>query len=130
VLKRYVAHQYSDMELFGGFSNETEEVLSTLILERVFSGEQQDYLTWQDAAPEAGRLLWEAKTERIKLSDFAEEFFRRLAQRLGHAMLLKKGELHRLVDYVESQSIATEVRAKLDLLLETFKASSEHEETR
>lgn len=130
VLKSYVADQYVDMELFGGFANETEEVLSALILERVFSGEQQDYQTWQEAAPEAGRLLWEAKTERLKLSDFAEEFFRRLAQRLGHAMLLKKGELHRLVDYVEPKSIAAEVRTKLDLLLEIFKASSEHEESR
>ena len=130
VLKQYVADQYSDTPLFAGLAAEGEEVLSSLILERVFSGEEQDYQTWRNASADARRLLWEAKTERQKLSDFAEEFFRRLAKNLGHAMLMKKGELHRLVDYVDPQSIPAEVGAKLDLLQEIFKCSREHKETR
>ena len=130
VLKSYVADQYSAVPLFSGYAAESEEVLSTLILERVFSGQEQDYQTWQNASPDAGRLLWEAKTERIKLSDFAEEFFRRLAEKQGHAMLMKKGEFHRLVDYVDPQSIPAEVGAKLDLLQEIFRCSLELEETR
>ncbi|MFZ4627134.1 MAG: ATP-dependent nuclease [Blastocatellia bacterium] len=130
VLKSYVADQYSAVPLFNGYAAESEEVLSTLILERVFSGQEQDYQTWQNASPDAGRLLWEAKTERIKLSDFAEEFFRRLAEKQGHAVLMKKGEFHRLVDYVDPQSIPAEVGAKLDLLQEIFRCSLELEETR
>jgi len=130
VLKNYVADQYSAVSLFSGYAAEAEAVLSTLILERVFSGEEQDYQTWQNASPDAGRLLWEAKTERIKLSDFAEEFFRRLAEKQGHAMLMKKGEFHRLVNYVDPQSIPAEVGAKLDLLQEIFRCSLGLEETR
>ncbi len=64
-------------------------------------------------------MIWNSKTERLKMSDFAEEFFRRLAQRLGHAMLLRKGELHRLVAYAEPTSIPAEVSEKLNLLLDT-----------
>ena len=68
------------------------------------------------------RLVWEAKTERCKLSILAEDFFRYLAQRLGGAMLLTKGELHRLVPYAElSNKAQVEVRSKLDLLSELFR---------
>ena len=125
VLKRYVAEQYRDFELFGGHSDTTEEVLSELILERVFSGEQQDYQAWRNAPTDTERLVWQATTDRLKLSDFAEEFFRRLAAKLGSPMLLKKGELHRLVAYSDPKTIAQEVSAKLDLLLELFKNAQE-----
>jgi len=124
VLKNYVRDAYSDMSLFGGFADEAGEVLAALILERVFAGEESDYQTWQDAAPDASRLLWISRTERIKLSDFAEEFFRRLAGRLGHAMLLKKGDLHRLVAYAEPGGIPNEVRDKLDMLQRLFEGAN------
>jgi len=129
VLKNYVTDKYSDIPLFGSYSDDADEVLSGLILERVFAGAQDDYKTWREATPDVARLLWTAKTERLKLSDFAEEFFRRLADKLGHAMLLKKGELHRLVDYVEPKSIGEEVYDKLDLLQDIFGHARKHEET-
>ena len=65
-------------------------------------------------------MIWDTKTERLKMSDFAEEFFRRLAKRLGHAMLLRKGELHQLVPLSDPASIPGEVRDKLDLLQNLF----------
>lgn len=120
VLKQYARHAYSELPLFGQFENEAAEVLDSLILERVFSGRARDFKTWQGLEPDAARLVWEARTERIKLSDFAEEFFRRLADRLGHAMLLRKGDLHRLVEFTDPASIPEEVTAKLDLLAELF----------
>lgn len=67
--------------------------------------------------------MWDASTERIKLSRFAEAFFRRLADRLGHAMLLRKGELHRLIALVEPEEIPDEVREKLDLLQALFESA-------
>ena len=73
--------------------------------------------------------MWEARTERIKLSDLAEEFFRRLADRLGHAMLLRKGDLHRLVEFTDPASIPEEVTAKLDLLAELFDKARPGEST-
>ena len=106
VLKQYVKHGYSDLPLFVElFASESDEVLDALILERVFSGRASDFATWQGLDVDAARLLWEARTERIKLSDFAEAFFRRVAERLGHAMLLRKGDLHQLVNFVDPQSI-------------------------
>jgi hypothetical protein len=116
VLRAFVADHYRDMPLFDAFRTQTDEVLDELILERVFGSRQADCTTWRNAGADAARLLWEARTERVKLSDFAEEFFRRLAQKLGHAMLLRKGELHRLVRFVDAASIPPEVGEKLDLL--------------
>ena len=121
VLRRQVAEHYKDLPLFlGEIRGISEEVLDALILERVFDGRDADFDTWKTARADAARLLWEARTERVKLSDFAEEFFRRLAERLGHAMLLRKGELHQLVRFVDPASIPAEVSEKLDLLEALF----------
>ncbi|MFN7835908.1 MAG: ATP-dependent nuclease [Burkholderiaceae bacterium] len=123
VLRAYACSYYEDLELFGGFRQEIEIVLDELILEQVFDDVKADFQAWKNAATEVARLLWEAKTERRKLSVFAEEFFRRLAQQLSGQMLLKKGELHRLVSCVNPQAIASEVTEKLDLLADLFRAS-------
>ena len=124
VLRAFVAHAYRDLPLFGRFRRETDEVLDELTLDRVFDGRERDFLTWKGMDPDAARLLWEARTERLKLSDFAEEFFRRLADRLGHAMLLRKRDLHQLVDFVDADAVAAEVSEKLDLLAELFEGTS------
>jgi len=120
VLKAFVADHYRDEPLFAPAQDDMDQVLAELILERVFAGRTQDLETWKGLDANAARLLWEARTERIKLSDFAEEFFRRLAGRLGHAMLLRKGELYRLVDLVDASAIPSEVSEKLDLLSALF----------
>ena len=81
------------------------------------------------AEPAARRLLWLARTERLKLSTFAEDFFRRLAERFGHAMLLRKGELYRLVDLLPAEQIAEEVGVKLDMLKDLFANARREEES-
>jgi len=120
LLRSYAARHYADMELFAGHQQEIDEVLDALVLEQVFDGDGGDFSTWQQLPPDAAQLVWVSKTERRKLSAFAEEFFRRLAHRLGHPMLLKKGELHRLVADAPTASIASEVTEKLDLLAALF----------
>lgn len=120
VLREYARDHYKDLDLFSGFTTEIDEVLDALVLEQVFDGAHADFETWKQSLPQVSRLLWEAKTERRKLSTFAEEFFRRLAQRLGGQMLLKKGELHRLIARVNPQSMAPEVSEKLDRLADLF----------
>lgn len=122
VLRRYALEQYRDMELFSHIPEETESVLQALIIDRVFEGRAEDHAAWQASAADVSRLLWEARTERMKLSAFAEEFFRRLAIRLDSQMLLRKGELHRLVPY--ATHIATEVTEKLDLLETMFRSAA------
>lgn len=128
VLRAHVADHYGDIPLFGAFQEESNQVLDTLIRERVFSGSNEDFATWNAAGSDAARLIWDARTERLKLSDFAEEFFRRLALKLGHAMLIRKGELHRLVRYVDPASLSSEITGKLDLLQALFDAAKPGEE--
>lgn len=127
VLRSYALAHYADLDLFSGFQNEIDAVLDELLLEQLFDGVQADFQAWKSASPEIARVLWEAKTERRKLSSFAEDFFRKLADKLGGQMLLKKGELHRLVPVTQPQNIAPEVREKLDLLNELLVSASSAE---
>ena len=128
VLKRFATNAYSDMPLFGHFDGEINDVLNELILERICSGSTKVFATWQEVKPATAHMLWEISTSNVKLSDFAEEFFRRLADRLGHAMLLRKGELHRLVEFLDPATIPEEVTEKLDLMAELFAAANPGEE--
>lgn len=123
VLRRYAVGDVVAPQLFDASALEVDKVLDALILERVFESIEVDFLAWKQAPSEAARIVWEAKTQRLKLSTFAEDFFRRLAGRVGASMLLKKGELHRLIPMVEPQAIAAEVSEKLDLLHSLFKSA-------
>jgi len=127
VLKRFALEHYQATDLLGGFREEIEAVVGQLILERIFGNMEADFQTYSTSAPEVARLLWEAKTERLKLSDFAEEFFRRLASKLSHPMILRKGELHRLVNHVDPNNIPAEVKEKLDLLQVQFQTARDRD---
>ena len=128
LLKRFAMHSYADLPLFSQFQREIDAVLDELITERVFGGRARDFETWQGLERNAARLLWEARTERVKLSEFAEAFFRRLAAKLGHAMLLRKGEFYRLVNFVEPRELPEEITEKLDLLAVLFAEAAPGEE--
>lgn len=129
-MRQYARSQYPSEDLFAQeIRSAIDQVLDLLLLEQVFNGRQRDFEPWQQAKSDAelARVLWEAKTQQLKLSSFAEEFFRRLAARLGGQMLLTKGELHRLVAVVSTQSIDAEVLEKLELLADLFAASLDGE---
>lgn len=122
LLRRFANSQYSADDLFTAqVRHAIDEALAGTLVEQVFDGNQANYETWRQSPSDAARLIWEAQTERRKLSTVAEEFFRRLAQKAGGSMLLRKGELHRLILHAElSPTGETEVRQKLDLLLPLF----------
>lgn len=123
LLAAYATEAYQDMELFNGHRQAIQEVLDLLTLEQVFGGSEHDFRVYRQAQPEAARLIWETKTERQKLSIFAEEFFRRLAHRISLPMLLRKGELHRLIAKADPAQIPVEVKEKLDLLEKLFRSA-------
>ena len=125
VLRQYALSRFPADDLFMAEQREASDAsLSEVVVELVFDGDKDDFKLWQESPAEARRLVWEAKTERRKLSTLAEEFFRRLAQKHGGAMLLKKGELHGLVALATLTPAAeAEVRAKLDLLEEVFQVA-------
>ena len=125
VLRDFAAAAYKDLPLFDRNRHETDRVLDELVLNRVFDGRVKDFLVWKGMDNEQARLLWEAQTRQLKLSDFAEEFFRRLAAELGHAMLLRKRDLHRLVNFMDPANIAEEVAEKLGLLADLFERARE-----
>lgn len=128
LLRGYALAQYPSDDLFAQQTRQAiDEVLNGLVLEQLFDSIQADFDAWAQANAEVARVLWEAKTERRKLSAFAEEFFRRLAARIGGQMLLRKGELHRLVVHVAPSSIPMEVGEKLDLLANLFRAAAPDE---
>lgn len=120
VLKRYALGGNAAPGLFDASEVEVDEVIDALVLEKVFESIEADFQAWKHAPPDAARIVWEAKTQRLKLSTFAEEFFRMLAGKVGGSMLLTKGELHRLITLVDPKTIVVEVGEKLDLLQTLF----------
>ena len=130
LLRDHALRAYPSDDLFAEEARAAiEETLAEVLTEMVFDGSADDYRAWQQSPADAARLVWEAKSERRKLSTLAEEFFRRLAARLGMPMLLRKGELHRLVAGATlTPATQTEVRAKLDLLAELFESARGHDE--
>jgi len=116
VLRRYAEGKLESLELFSGFRHEIKTALDQLIRERVFANDESAFQTYSTAEFAAAALIWTTSTSRIKLSDFAEEFYRRLGQITGMPMLLRKGELHLLIPLVDPKEIAHEVHEKLDAL--------------
>ncbi len=128
LLLRHCADHYSEASLFDGYSEEVRSVLESEILEFVFDGSVADFSTWRRLSGDAARLLWERSTDRRKLSVFAEEFYRRLSERLGHPMLVRKSGFFRLLPFAERDAIPAEVSEKLDLLKGLFEAGASRAE--
>lgn len=130
LLRDYAYSQYPADDLFAQQARaQVDEVLAETLRDEVFGGSQSDYGTWASSPPDAARLVWEARTERLKLSSLAESFFRRLADRVGGVMLLRKGQLHRLIPYVEIAATAEqEIKEKLNYLQDLFAPAQLHDE--
>ena len=104
-------------------NSQIERILDDLILETVFDGVVADFRVWKRLDRDGSRLLWANATRAKKLSEFAEGFFRRLGAHLGRPMLLRKSDLHRLVEYLDPASIPSEVNDKLDRIEQLFDAA-------
>ena len=107
-----------------------DEILDEMTLEQVFHGNDHDFSTWkalESKEPNAARLVWGAQAAQIKMSEFAEDFFRRLKNRTGQRMLLGKGELYKLIPYIDADSIDPEVSKKLDMLADLFENAKPNE---
>lgn len=131
LLHQYASMQYPTDDLFAEQSRAAiDDALAETLRDKVFDGSQARYDTWRQAPADAAALIWETSTRTRKLSAIAEEFFRQLSMKMGTSMLLKKGELHRLIPNAElSADAETEVRAKLDALQALFEQARQHDET-
>jgi AAA15 family ATPase/GTPase len=117
VLLRYAAHRFSEEGDGELFSNPEvlafKKVIKTMLLERVFNNSGKLLDEYERASVEAKKLMLKS----IKMSDFAEEAFRRYAKEKEQPMLLVKGEFYRLVPFCPVDEIPEEVREKLDLIV-------------
>jgi len=120
ILLKYVESRRDDMGLFAPDNQKARDVIRKLILTDVFTNNEKDMLTWEQATPDAARLIWESKTERIKMSLFAEKFFKQFAEETGQQVLMKKGDFYTLVNFLDVNTIPDEVSEKLNLLKEIF----------
>ena len=113
VLKAFVDNVYEGAPLF---AEHRDEILDGLVRARVFGGRDTDFARWQELSPEAGGQAWDLSTKDSKVSEIAEEYFRRLGAQMGQSTLLTKNDLHRLVAFVDPVAIPGEVSDKLDLV--------------
>lgn len=120
VLEEYTLSRYGDAVPVAELRDEIEVVLDTEIRERVFRGSERDFRIWKGADEVAARLLWDACSERVKVSGVAEAFFRNLAARLSRPVLLRKRDFHELVPFAPRDAIPAEVGEKLALLKSLF----------
>jgi hypothetical protein len=124
ILQKFVAHAGHELGLFAPDPAVVQSLLDEMILNRVFDGNEHDFQTWRLSPPAAASLIWDSKTQYLKLSAFAEDFFRLLGERTGFAMLLTKGELHRLVGFMDVSAIDQEVGSKLSHLEDLFRQAT------
>ncbi len=121
LLISYIEGLQYELGLFAPGRSTAEKVLDELNLERIFNGAHGDFNVWKQSPPDAAKLVWDTKTQYIKMSSIAEEFFNRISKEIGISILLNKGEFHRLVQFANIDTIQQEVKDKLDLLEVIFK---------
>ena len=127
VLRKYVVEHYGASPILCKVEAKIQSVLDALMLERVFNGSEENLNVWKGLKGDQARLLWEALTKGVKLSDFAEEFFRQVAIGIGDSMLLRKGELFKLVRHLSPAFVDPEVKSNLDVLNEFLCSVTESE---
>lgn len=95
-----------------------------LVEEKIFAGEADDFAIWKRADTQTRDLLWKTQTQRIKMSTFAEDFFRELAGATSGPMLLRKGSLNLLIPLMDAAQVDAEVAEKLDALEALFQSAN------
>jgi len=116
VLMKFVEDRYrkEQMELFlhedmKVFSQSLDEVL----LSEVFNNSAEVLEQYHKGSKDVKRFM----LRNIKMSDFAEETFRRYAKKMNQPMLLTKGEFYRLISFCPVEEIPKEVTEKLDIVV-------------
>jgi hypothetical protein len=98
------------------FSDQRLATLDQLILAMIFDSIDSDFANYQAANTATQATLWRAQTQTKKLSLFAENYFRHLANATGCQIMLRKRDLYRLIERCDINSIDREVVEKLDAI--------------
>lgn len=114
LLEQWVEYKLGPQELFNTVRT---DVMKALLREQIFTESPDDLGNYLRADGPTRETLWRAQTQHLKLSAFAEEYFRRIATATATPMLLRKGNLHELVATCDAGDLNGEVGEKLDELL-------------
>ncbi len=96
------------------YYKDMQEIIDQKLLADVFAGDEIQLQEFKETSKSLRRTL----LKNFKMSDFAEHVFDRFAKKQGQAVLLKKSEFHRLINYVDSRDIPNEVTEKLDMIVQ------------
>ena len=122
-----IQNHYREHPLLGSHKKLASKILDSLIQKHVFGNKRQEFNTWNKTPPEGQQLLWKEKTRTCKLSNLAEEFYRKFAATIKSPMMYRKGKLYQLIELAEPESIPEEVTEKLDRLQELLVNSGPQE---
>ncbi|MDR2135026.1 MAG: ATP-binding protein [Treponema sp.] len=98
---------YEDTEIF-------MQTLDEILLHKVFDNNAEILEQYRKGTGSVKRFMLRS----VKMSDFAEEVFRRYAEKMDQPMLLAKGEFYRLIPFCPAGEIPSEVTEKLDRLVQ------------
>ncbi|MDR0718410.1 MAG: AAA family ATPase [Treponema sp.] len=98
---------HEDVEIF-------IQALNEVLLSKVFDNSSEVLEQYYKGGKDLKRLLF----RNTKMSEFAEEVFRRYAEKMNQPILLAKGEFYRLVPFCPAEEIPKEVPEKLDMLVQ------------
>jgi predicted ATPase len=115
LLEQWVVGRLGPEELF---STALTSVMSGLLAQEIFADNPEGLEAYVRSEAATRKALWRAQTQHMKLSRFAEEYFRRASVATATPMLLRKGSLHELVESCDSADLNGDVKAKLDALME------------
>jgi hypothetical protein len=124
IISPQILLDWAQSESFDLFADQRTAILDALMFEEIFDGNDADYSNYSAANPATQSTIWRAQTQTKKLSVFAEEFFRRVAEATGCSMLLRKRDLYRLVERQPSDSIDPDVNLKLDAIHQLLRPQS------
>jgi AAA15 family ATPase/GTPase len=86
--------------------------LNEILLQRIFDNNDEILAQYHRATKDVRRFMLRS----AKMSGFAEEVFRRYAEKMDQPMPLTKGEFYRLIPLCPAGEIPKEVTEKLDIL--------------
>jgi energy-coupling factor transporter ATP-binding protein EcfA2 len=112
--------RFASVKLGGERVAQCAGIVEQLMAEMVFIENPEALNEYLRGDATMRRAFWRAQTQYLKLSTFAEEYFRRLGHATKTPMLLRKGSLHHLVEGCDPAELNGDVVTKLNALLELF----------
>ena len=110
--------RYATSKLGGERVATNSGIMEPLMAEFIFSENPEALNEYLRGDATMRRAFWRAQKQHLKLSRFAEEYFRRLGRATKTPMLLSKGALHQLIEWCDPAELNGDVEAKLNALID------------